>query len=175
MLSALSNCQRIMIIGRPGSGKSTFAVRLKQLIHLPIVHLDKYYFEQNWVPLPQQTFFVLHQEFIAKPLWIIEGCSTKTYEHRYARATMCIYLNTSKWTCLYRLFKRFFIRHPEIDDRALGCKESVSWSLIKYLWHFDNKVKPILQKLQQNYPQVKWIEIKSDEAANQLLTELRRS
>ena len=44
LLSDLKACpQRIMIFGRPGSGKSTFAVELALKLNLPLYHLDKYF------------------------------------------------------------------------------------------------------------------------------------
>jgi len=32
--------QHIMIIGRPGSGKSTFSIKLQALLNIPPFHLD---------------------------------------------------------------------------------------------------------------------------------------
>lgn len=36
---------RIAIIGLPGSGKSIFAVRLRNLLDIPVHHLDKHMFD----------------------------------------------------------------------------------------------------------------------------------
>jgi len=36
--------KKIMIVGIPGSGKSTFALKLSQFLDLPLYHLDKYFF-----------------------------------------------------------------------------------------------------------------------------------
>ena len=151
-----------MIIGRPGSGKSTFSIHLQQALNIPVIHLDKYYFTNHWQPIAHENFVKILKQFISQPKWIIEGCSTKTYELRFNEADICIYLDISKWVCLYRLFKRFYIRHPAIDDRALGCNESLSWALIKYLWNFTRKVSPILSQLKQKYPKVKFITIKNN-------------
>ena len=39
-----SDLRKIMIFGRPGSGKSTFAVKLSRSIVFPLYHLDKYFY-----------------------------------------------------------------------------------------------------------------------------------
>ena len=54
--SVLKRQKRIMIFGLPGSGKSTFAVRLARLLHLPVVHLDKYFFIHNWNKRDHEDF-----------------------------------------------------------------------------------------------------------------------
>lgn len=35
--------QRIMIMGRPGSGKSTFSIKLQTMLNIPLFHLDKHF------------------------------------------------------------------------------------------------------------------------------------
>ena len=40
--------QRIMIMGRSGSGKSTFSIKLQNILNIPLFHLDKYFFTTRW-------------------------------------------------------------------------------------------------------------------------------
>ncbi|WP_158617391.1 hypothetical protein [Legionella sp. km772] len=54
-----------MIIGRPGSGKSTFSVQLQKKLNLPLFHLDKYFFEKNWVERDYQEFLSSQKEMIS--------------------------------------------------------------------------------------------------------------
>lgn len=61
-----------------------------------------------------------------------------------------------------RVFKRFFRKDGRIDDRASNCHETVQWSLLKYMWSFENRVNPILHQLKINYPKVSFIEIRSN-------------
>jgi adenylate kinase family enzyme len=50
------NYAKVMIFGRPGSGKSTFALKLSQTTGLPLYHLDKYFFESHWKERNYQEF-----------------------------------------------------------------------------------------------------------------------
>lgn len=44
----IKNFEYIMIFGKPGSGKSTFAFWLHQKTKIPLYYLDKYIYLQNW-------------------------------------------------------------------------------------------------------------------------------
>lgn len=153
-----SDIKKIMIIGRPGSGKSTFAVWLANTLNISIVHLDKYFFEKNWVERDDQEFLSSQKDMISRASWIIDGHSTKSYEMWDARADLCLYFNFPRWLCYWRVFKRLFHKHPSIDDRAENCPETVCWSLLKYMWNFEEGVTPILKQLQSKYPDVQFIE-----------------
>lgn len=47
---------KIMVFGLPGSGKSTFATKLAQSLNLPIYHLDRHFYVENWVERDYQEF-----------------------------------------------------------------------------------------------------------------------
>lgn len=163
------NTKKIMIIGRSGCGKSTFAIKLSKLLNILVFHLDKYFFEHSWIARNYEEFLSLQKEIISLPNWIIDGNSTKSYEMRYQQADLCLYFNFPKWLCYWRVFKRLFDKHPDIDDRAPNCPETVRWSLLKYMWHFEERVNPILRQLQSKYPHVQFIEFRSDEEVNQFI------
>jgi len=48
--------KKIMIFGRPGSGKSTFALDLQKMLNIPLRHLGKYFFRDNWVERDYDEF-----------------------------------------------------------------------------------------------------------------------
>ena len=41
--------QRIMIVGRPGSGKSSLAQAIGERTGLPVIHIDKIHWQPGWV------------------------------------------------------------------------------------------------------------------------------
>ena len=43
--------QRVVILGRGGAGKSTLARRLGELVGLPVIELDKHFWQPGLVPL----------------------------------------------------------------------------------------------------------------------------
>lgn len=162
---------KIMIIGRPGSGKSTFAICLANILNIRVFHLDKYFFEKNCIERDYQEFLSSQEDMISRASWIIDGNSTKSYEMRYACADLCLYFNFPRWLCYWRVFKRLFHKHPSIDDRAPNCPETVRWSLLKYMWNFEGRVDPILKQLQLKYPNVRLIEFRSDAEVNKFINQ----
>jgi len=158
---------RICIFGRPGSGKSTFALRLHKKMCLPLYHLDRYFFVENWIARNYEEFLLAQHEIVDQDKWIIDGNSLKSLEVRYARAQISLYFNYSRWICLFRIIKRFFLKDPAIKDRAEGCKEKIRFSLLKYMWTFEyrlnNRLTYQIIELKKLYPTVKFIEIRNDQ------------
>lgn len=115
--------KRIMIFGRPGSGKSTFAYTLGQKMGLPLYHLDKYFFQSHWQERDEQDFMRLQNEMVQSQEWIIDGNSTRSLETRWARADLVLYFNFPKTLCLYRIIKRRFQKNRGLEDRADYCPE----------------------------------------------------
>ncbi|MBA2655827.1 MAG: DNA topology modulation protein [Tatlockia sp.] len=158
-----------MIMGRSGSGKSTFAYKLHQLTKLPLYHLDKFFFTDNWIERNYQEFLNIQYSIVQQEQWIIDGNSTKSFELRYKQADLCIYFNFPRYLCFWRVFKRLFCKDFRIKDRAANCPEKISWSLLKYMWGFEKRVDIILANLKKNYPQVDFVEVQSDSELIKLL------
>ena len=167
-LSCILN--RIMIFGRPGSGKSTFALHLSKTTNLPLHHLDKYFFTKNWAERDTQEFLEIQQSIVDRDTWIIDGNSIKSLEMRYSRANLVLHFNYSRWICYFRVFKRMFHKNPEIDDRAKDCPEKISWKLLKYMWSYKQRVSATIAYLRKKYPRVPFVEIRN----NKNLLELKK-
>jgi len=162
-----------MIFGRPGSGKSTFAVRLHRALGLPVYHLDRYFFVCDWQKRGSEEFLSLQQSIVLQDKWIIDGNALRTLDIRYQRAQVAIYFAFPRYLCLWRILKRRFTeRDPHILDRATGCDERVRWPLLTYTWSFKKRITPILSYLQTTYPEVALHIVHSDEEVNTLFSQL---
>jgi adenylate kinase family enzyme len=153
---------RVMIFGRPGSGKSTFAQALHQTTGIPLYHLDKYFYTANWVERDYKEFLAIQQALVLEESWIIDGNCTRSLAMRYARANLAIYLNYPRYICYGRILKRLFTKNKAIDDRAPGCKETINFKLLRYMWTFHQRVEPSILHLQQQYPATKFVEMRSE-------------
>lgn len=152
---------RIMIFGRSGSGKSTYALKLQQQLNIPLYHLDRYFFMDNWVERDESEFLAILQGLVEQKDWIIDGNCLQSLELRYKNADVCLYLNPPKWLCLWRVFKRRFNKDQNVKDRPPNSKEIIRWQFLRYIWNFDQRVAPIITHLKQAHPLVKFIEAKS--------------
>lgn len=154
---------RIMIFGKPGSGKSTYATWLAQKQNIPLYHLDKFFYSSNWIERDYAEFLRIQQEMVDKDSWIIDGNNLKSLEMRWQRADIVLYFNYPTLLCFYRVLKRFFYPN-KFGDRASGCEETIRLSLLKYIWHFERRVSAQIIKLQNRYPQAVFKEIRNDSA-----------
>lgn len=141
---------RIMVFGRPGSGKATFSKDLHSQTSIPLYHLDSLFFLDNWQQRDFSEFLAIQKDICKRDSWIIDGNSTRSLAIRYARAHICIYFNFNKFLCLYRIFKRLFTKG-----------EIVRWRLITYMWHFEQRVSQPISDLRKAYPDVVFFEVKN--------------
>lgn len=164
--------KKIVIFGIPGSGKSTFALQLSDALKLPLYHLDRFFFVENWEERNREEFLRIQQKIVDLDVWIIDGNSVQSLEMRYCKADLVLYFRLNRLLCFYRIFKRFFSKDPRISDRADGCPERVSIDLIRYLWGFPKEKKPLIENLKARYPQVVFHEIRSGCEAKKLFHSL---
>ncbi len=154
--------QRIVIFGKPGSGKSTFALHLAKKLKIPLLHVDKIFFVANWDYRDYEDFLTDQRSWVESENWIIDGNSILSLWMRYERATMVIYLNYPRWICYLRILKRFFYHDPEIDDMPSGCTKSITRTLLKYTWEYEDRIKPTIEWLHGLCPETPFYEITSD-------------
>lgn len=83
--------QRIVILGNGGSGKSTLARLLGERLDLPVVHLDKLFWEPGWAEPDAQQFRERVREAVAGDAWVCEGnYARRTFDLRLPRADLVI-------------------------------------------------------------------------------------
>ncbi|MBI2706825.1 MAG: DNA topology modulation protein [Proteobacteria bacterium] len=161
--------KRIMIFGLPGSGKSTFATTLNHQLKIPFYHLDKYFYVENWVERDTGDFLNIQQKLVEQDTWIIDGNALRSLEMRYARADLILYFCMPRLLCLARLIKRRFFKDSSIEDRAKGCRERLPFHLIRYMWTFDHRASPVLNRLQKTYPNTPFYKIRSSKDVEKVL------
>lgn len=139
--------KRIMIVGSGGTGKSTLAKELGSVLSLPIYHLDFYYWRPGWIPTPKKEWDEFVSRLANKTLWIIDGNFNRTMDIRLNQADTVIFLDYSRWSCLYGVIKRRFMYHGQTrPDLNEGCAEKLDWEFIRWVWGFEKKQAPKLRE-----------------------------
>jgi adenylate kinase family enzyme len=150
--------KKVMILGCCGAGKSTFARQLHQKTGLPLVHLDREYWQPNWVETEPEIWVDKVQELTKEEAWIMDGNYGGTMDIRLQAADTIIYLDRSRWLCLYRVLKRIIFNYgrprPDINE---GCKERFDWEFLVYVFRFNAVKRPKILKQVSNFINLKQV------------------
>lgn len=92
--------KRIMVIGCPGSGKSTFSRELHRITGIPLFHLDMMNWNTDRTTVDKSVFRERLLNTIQKSEWIIDGNYGSTIELRLQACDTVIFLDYSLDICL---------------------------------------------------------------------------
>ena len=74
--------KKVIVIGCPGSGKTTFAEKLNRITGLPLYHLDAIWHKPDKTHIPREDFDERIAEIFSTDEWIIDGNYNRTVEMR---------------------------------------------------------------------------------------------
>jgi energy-coupling factor transporter ATP-binding protein EcfA2 len=119
----LRGCQRILILGRTGSGKTTLARELAAAIGVPHVELDALYFGPNFSTAPLPVLRDRTRAAIAGDRWVTDGNKSAVRDLVWPRADTVIWLDYPLVVSLWRLGKRALWRTSVLKAQAAGTDE----------------------------------------------------
>jgi adenylate kinase family enzyme len=177
LLGATLEIKRVAIVGSGGAGKSTLALALSETLDLPVIHLDKHYWQAGWVPTPKDAWLERQRQLVAQERWIIDGNYGSTMDLRLAAADTVIFLDTPRLRCVQRVLKRTLSYRPGTrPDMAAGCHERFDLEFLRWVWRYPAEQRPkILEMLARQRSKKTVIHLKSDREVAALLDAVRRS
>jgi energy-coupling factor transporter ATP-binding protein EcfA2 len=110
--------QRILILGRTGSGKTTLARELAAVIGVPHVELDALYFGPNFSTAPLEVLRERTSAAIAGDRWVTDGNKKAVRDLVWPRADTVIWLDYPLVVSLWRLGKRALWRTSVLKAEA---------------------------------------------------------
>jgi len=100
--------KRVVIIGRGASGKSTLARRLGAITGLPVIEVDKIFWQPGLIATPREQWIVMQEKLVAGDGWIMDGDlgPYDAVEVRLRAADTIIFLDFSLVRCAWRAIRR---------------------------------------------------------------------
>ena len=161
-----------VIIGPNGSGKSTFSKKLGEKTGLPVVHLDKIWWRENWEYISREEFDILLRAELEKEEWIIDGNFERTLEERMKYCDTVFYFDFSTVQCLFGVTERVIKNFGKTKaDMGGNCPERFDPEFYKAVLRFNKKNRPKTKILLEKY-KPKVIVFKNRKQANDFLNSL---
>lgn len=135
--------QRVLVIGISGAGKSTFSRALAARTGLPLIHLDKEFWQPGWVETPKAQWRARVSELVAGARWIMDGNFDSSLDLRLPRADAVFWFDYPRLRCLRRALGRIATSYNTVrSDMAPGCPERVDLDFLRYIWRFNARQRP---------------------------------
>ena len=92
--------RKVIIIGCPGAGKSTFARKLRDDTNLPLYYLDMLWHKEDKTNISREEFDTKLNDILKKDKWIIDGNYLRTLEMRLKECDTVFLLDYPLEVCL---------------------------------------------------------------------------
>lgn len=92
--------QKVLILGCPGAGKSTFARRLHAVTGLPLHYLDRLWHRPDRTTAAPEDFDRALAQILAGDRWIVDGNYLRTLERRLQACDTVFFLDYPLALCL---------------------------------------------------------------------------
>ena len=106
--------KKIIVIGCPGSGKTTFAERLSEKTALPLFYLDAIWHKPDRTHITREEFDLRLDEILTRDSYIIDGNYSRTLERRIAACDTVFLFDLPTEECLLGAISRLGRARPDM-------------------------------------------------------------
>lgn len=145
--------KKIVVFGKPGSGKSTLSKSLASATKIQLHALDSIVFKKNGDRVDRATYDEEHEKILSSDSWIIDGFGPiESFNQRLDVADTLIYIELpyiiSYWLVTKRLLKGLFIKPEGWPDGSSILKGTLeSYKVLRICPKFWNNI--FMQKLEK--------------------------
>ncbi len=163
--------ERVMVIGCPGSGKSTLSVELSRITGLPLYHLDMMYWNADRTTVDKAVFRQRLEQVLEEDRWIIDGNYGSTIERRLAACDTVIFLDYPTEVCLDGIRSRR--GKPRQDMPWVEGENEEDTEFIRFVTDYNTVNRPVISELLNNNPTKNIIILKSRSESEAFLNSIR--
>ncbi|WP_426126145.1 AAA family ATPase [Pararhizobium sp. PWRC1-1] len=165
VLPILQTARRFLVIGCSGGGKSTLSRKLSAKLNLPYISMDRdFFWLPGWVKRPKVEEGVLIAASVAQDRWIMDGSGPSSFDLRFPRTDLVIWVRLPRLVCLWGLVCRVASSFGRVrPDMAPGCPEQLpDREFLSYIWNFEQRISPVIvNMLDRHAPDMPVLTLKS--------------
>ena len=140
--------KRVIVIGCPGSGKTTFSEKLSQKTGLPLYYLDAIWHKPDKTHIPREEFDERIGEIFSEAQWIIDGNYKRTIEIRLKECDTVFIFDLPTDICIQGVRERIGRKRNDLpwletalDDEFLKFIEDFPYDTLPYIYELLEKYK----------------------------------
>jgi adenylate kinase family enzyme len=139
--------KKAIVIGCPGSGKTTFAEKLQKKTGLPLYYLDAIWHKPDRTHISRGDFDIRLQEIMDEDSWIVDGNYSRTLEVRIRHCDTVFFFDLTTEDCLWGATERLGKGRYDMPwiDTELDPKLKLE------IEEFPEKVRPLILELFAKY------------------------
>ena len=163
--------KKIMVIGCPGSGKSTFSRKLHNITQIPLYHLDMMYWNADRTIVDKAVFKERLTDALQQETWIIDGNYGSTMEMRMQACDTVIFLDYPLEICMEGVRSRR--GKTRTDMPWVEAEDEEDAEFLAFIKSYNLESKPKVLELLEKYKDKNIVIFKSRGEAEEFLERLR--
>ena len=160
--------EKVLIIGSPGAGKSTFARKLNKLIDHPLTYLDRIWHKEDQTNVSRSDFDKHLQQILNTKQWIIDGNYLRTLEMRLQKCDTLFLLDYPVELCLAGASARVGQKREDMP----WVETEFDAEFKQWIIDFPKDQLPIIYELLNQYREKNIVVFKTRDDADDYLSEL---
>ncbi|WP_418222752.1 adenylate kinase [Clostridium isatidis] len=161
--------KKIIIIGSPGAGKSTFARALSKKTEIPVTYIDRLFWNDDKSVVAREILEARIREVISKKEWIIDGNYKDTLPMRLEACDKVFLLDYPLEVCLEGIASRI----GTVREDFPWIEEELHPEFLKFVKDFHKEYLPEIYLLLKKYQDKDITIFKSREEAEEYLKSLK--
>lgn len=139
--------KKVIVIGSPGAGKSTFARRLRDKTGLPLYYLDMIWHLPDRTNISKTEFDVKLAEILESDSWIIDGNYDRTLEMRMKACDTVFLLDYPLDVCLSGAKERIGVKREDMP----WVEKELDEKFEQWIVEFPAAKLPLIYQLLEQY------------------------